>query len=203
MSLTTQQIASAIRSKLLEQTSDLVTDDSLFVNINLAYDDLKIGSFTNDQIKSATIALSSGVGTLPTDFGTLYGPAYISLTDKTPLNEKSIADFDRAENGEYGITIEQGTLRVNPSTLASVLIKYYPTYAALTPTQNPEVNGYLHELIIYGALYRIHEDLQDASMRAYYEGVYNQLFAKKTGALQNYQEDNNDGGQLLNGIRII
>ncbi len=201
--MTSQQIANAIRSKLLEQTSDLVTDDALFLNMNLAYDDLKIGTFTNDQIKSATITLTSGVGTLPADFGTLYGPAYISLTDKTPLNEKSIADFDRAEEGEYGITVEQGTLKVNPTTLASVLIKYYPTYDALTASQDPEINSYLHELIIYGAMYRIHEDLQNEAMRAYYENVYRTKFIEKTSALQSYETDNADGGQLFNGIRII
>lgn len=201
--MTSQTIANAIRSKLLEQTSDLVTDDALFLNMNLAYDDIKIGTFTNDQIKSATISLTSGVGILPADFGTLYGPAYISLTDKTPLNEKSIADFDRAEEGEYGITVEQGTLKVNPTTLASVLIKYYPTYDALTASQDPEINSYLHELIIYGAMYRIHEDLQNEAMRAYYENVYRTKFIEKTSALQNYETDNSDGGQLFNGIRII
>lgn len=201
--MTSSQIANAIRAKLLEQTSDLVTDDTLLLNMNLAYDDLKIGTFTNDQIKSATVALTAGVGTLPADFGTLYGPAYISLTDKTPLNEKSIADFDRAEAGEYGITIEQGTLKINPSSLTSVLIKYYPTYAALTTIQNPEINSYLHELIIYGAMYRIHEDLQNEALRAYYESVFKQKFLEKTSALSNYQEDNSDGGQLFNGIRII
>lgn len=201
--MTSSQIANAIRAKLLEQTSDLVTDDTLLLNMNLAYDDLKIGTFTNDQIKSATVALTAGVGTLPTDFGTLYGPAYISLTDKTPLNEKSIADFDRAENGEYGITIEQGTLKVNPSSLTSVLIKYYPTYAALTTLQDPEINSYLHELIIYGAMYRIHEDLQNEALRAYYENVFRQKFLEKTSALQSYETDNADGGQLFNGIRII
>lgn len=203
MALTSQQIASSIRSKLLEQTSDLITDDNLYVNMNLAYEDVKIKTFTNDQIKSATVALTAGVGTLPADFGTLYGPAYISLTDKTPLNEMSIADFDRAEEGEYGITIEQATLRANPSTFASVLIKYYPTYAELTTSQNPAINPYFDELIIYGAMYRIHEDLQNEAMRAYYEGVYNQKLLEKTGALQNYETDNADGGQLFNGIRII
>lgn len=186
----------------MEQTSDLVTDENLYININLAYDDLKIGSFTNDQIKSATVALTAGVGTLPTDFGTLYGVAYASSTDKSPFEELSIADFDR-EIERQCMTIEGGVLKVKPDSTAQVLIKYYPTYAALTFVQNPEINNYLHELIIYGAMYRIYEDLQDASMRAYYEGVYEQKFAKKTGALQNYQEDNADGGALFNGIRII
>lgn len=201
--MTSQEIAQAIRNKLLEQTPDLVTDDSLFMNMNLAYDDLKIRTFTNDQIKSATISLSSGIGTLPTDFGTLYGPGYLSTTDKTPLEEKSIADFDRAIEGEYGITIESNQIKVNPSTASQIIIKYYPSYNALTASQNPELNSYLHELIIYGAMYRIHEDLQNENMRQYYKTVYEQELLNKTSAISNYQEDNSDGGQLFNGIRII
>lgn len=202
MSLTSNQIASAIRRKVLEQSSDLVTDDVLYMNMNLAYDDLKIGTFTNDQIQSATIALTNGVGTLPTNFGTLYGPGYKSTTDKTPYEEKSIADFDR-DNTVEGITIEGGEIKVNPSTTTQIIIKFYPSYNALTISQNPDINGYLHELIIYGAMYRIHEDLQNESMAEYYKTVFKTEFANKTSKLSNYQEDNADGGQAFNYIKII
>jgi hypothetical protein len=201
--MTSSQLAQAIRSKLLETSSDLVTDDNLFINMNLAYDDLKIGSFTNDQIKSATIALTSGIGTLPTDFGTLYGVGYQSTTDKTPFEEVSIADFARADNEGQIMTIEGGVLKVQPDTTTQIIVKYYPTYAALTAVQDPQINSYLHELIIYGAMYRIHEDLQNEAMRAYYEGVFKQKFLEKTSALSNYETDNADGGSLFNGIRII
>lgn len=201
MSLTSTQIADATRRKILEKTTTLVDDATLYMNMNLAYDDLKIKSFTNDQIESATIALTSGVGTLPANFGTLYGPAYKTSTDKTPFEEKSIADFYRDQTVE-GITIEGGQLKVSPDTTAQVLIKFYPSYSALTSSQNPEVNGYLHELIIYGAMYRIIEDLQSESLAEYYKNVYKEEFKEKISALSNYQEDNTTS-ELFNYIRII
>lgn len=200
--LTSNQIASAIRRKILEQTSTLVEDDILFMNMNLAYDDLKIKTFTNDQIESATITLTSGVGTLPANFGTLYGPGYKSITDKTPFEEKSIADFYRDVTVE-GMTIEGGQLKVSPDTTAEILIKYYPSYDALTTAQNPEVNGYLHELITYGAMYRIHEDLQNESLAEYYKNVFKEELKERISALSNYQEDNADGGQMFNYIKIL
>lgn len=201
--MTSQQIAQAIRSKLLEQTSDLVTDDNLFLNMNLAYTDIKLKTFTNDQIKSATIALTSGIGTLPADFGTLYGYGYVSTTDKTPFEEVSIADFARASNESRIMTVENGTLKVQPDTTAQIIIKYYPSYDEITTTQDPEINSYLHELIIYGAMYRIHEDLQNEAMRQYYKGVYLQELNEKASALANYETDNTDGGVMFNYMRII
>ena len=202
MSLTSIQIADATRRKILEKTATLVDDATLYMNMNLAYDDLKIKSFTNDQIESATIALTAGVGTLPANFGTLYGPGYKTSTDKTPFEEKSIADFYRDQTVE-GMTIEGGQLKVSPDTTAQILIKFYPSYDALTSAQNPELNGYLHELIIYGAMYRILEDLQSESLAEYYKGVYKEEFKEKISSLSNYQQDNADGGQMFNYIRIV
>lgn len=202
MSLTSSQISGAIRRKILEQTSDLVTDDVLFLNMNLAYDDLKMRSFTNDQIQSATIVLTNGVGTLPANFGTLYGPGYKSTTDRTPFEEKSIADFDRDLEGN-GITIEGGFIKVHPTSESQIIIKYYPSYDALTSIQNPELNGYLHELIIYGAMYRIYEDLQNHTLGQYFKNYYEDEVKAKLGVTSNYQEDNADGGQMFNGISII
>lgn len=202
MSLTSIQIADATRRKILEKTTTLVDDATLYMNMNLAYDDLKIKSFTNDQIESATIALTSGVGTLPTNFGTLYGPGYKTATDKTPFEEKSIADFYRDQTVE-GMTIEGGQLKVSPDTTAQILIKFYPSYEPLTSAQNPEINGYLHELIIYGAMYRILEDLQSESLAEYYKNVFKEEFKEKISSLSNYQEDNADGGQMFNYIRIV
>lgn len=202
MSLTSIQIADATRRKILEKTATLVDDATLYMNMNLAYDDLKIKSFTNDQIESATVALTLGIGTLPANFGTLYGPGYKTSTDKTPFEEKSIADFYRDQTVE-GMTIEGAQLKVSPDTTAQMLIKFYPSYDALTSTQNPEVNGYLHELIIYGAMYRILEDLQSESLAEYYKNVFKEEFKEKISSLSNYQEDNADGGQLFNYIKIL
>jgi len=203
MSLTTNQITAAIRRKILEESTDLVSDATILLNANLAYDDLKINSFTNDQIKSATVAIVSGTGTLPADFGTLYGVGYQSSTDKSAFEEKSIADFYREENGVNGVTVEGGFLRVNPNTTASILIKYYPSYDALTTIQDPQLNGFLHELIIYGAIYRILQDLQDEERAEYYRSYYKEEVKTKISSLSNYQEDNANGGSLFNYVRLI
>lgn len=202
MTLTTAQIKSAIRRKILEESTDLVTDDTIYLNMNLAYDDIKIRTFTPDQIQSATVTFTSGSGSLPATFGTLYGPGYISATNKTPFPEKSVMEFDGEDVGP-AIAVIGGALKVIPTSTASLNIRFYPSYEALSTIENPEVHPYFHELIIYGAMARILEDLQDEARSAYYRSIYETEFTKKSNSLSNYQEDNQGGNSLFNGIRII
>lgn len=75
MSLTTIQILSLARAKLLEATPEIITDENILIYANLTYQDLIKRVFTNNKILSATVTLTSGSGTLPTGFGTMYGSA--------------------------------------------------------------------------------------------------------------------------------
>lgn len=200
--LTTNEITSAVRRKILEETTDLVSDTTVLLNVNLAYDDLKIKTFTPDQINQATITLTSGVGTLPADFGTPYGPGYKDTTDRTKYNQKSISDLDANPN-EEGFAIIEGEIHVTPSTTNQIVIRYYPSYTALSSAQDPEINSYLHELIIYGAMWRILEDMQNEALSEFYRQKYNELFKEKNDSLSNYNEDNIDGNQMFNQINII
>jgi hypothetical protein len=43
--MTTSEITSAIRRKILEETTDLVADETILLNANLAYNDLKFKYF--------------------------------------------------------------------------------------------------------------------------------------------------------------
>lgn len=201
-SLTTNQITSAIRRKILEETEDLVSDDTILLNANLAYDDLKYRTFTPDQVQSSTVSFSNGVGTLPADFGTLYGPGFKSSTDRTPFNEKSISDFDR-DTDSPAVSVIGGSLYVRPNTTSSLIIRYYPSYDALSISQNPELHAYLHELIIYGAMWRIYEDLQDPQLSEYYRTKYEEEFKKKNDSLSNYQEDNQGGNEFFTYQKLI
>ena len=203
-SLTTSQIKSAVRRKLLEEGVDLVTDATLLLNMNLTYDDLKIRTFTNDQLDKATITLTDGVGTLPATFGTAYGVGYASTSDKTPYNEKSLADFDRTD-GEYGFTIDKrnNQILVSPTSTPELIIRFWPTYAALASDQDPEINEYLHELIIYGSLARIHEDLQNEQLAEYYDQKYEEKLQKKTGYLSVYEEENQGGNEFFSYQKLI
>jgi len=202
MSLTTTAITSAVRRKILEASTDIVADATILEYANLTYDELKIRTFTNDQVQSATVTFTSGTGTLPTDFGTLYSDPQVSATDTTTYPEKSIADFDQTPT-ENGVTIEGAAIKVHPTTVSSLVIKYYPTYTALSTSQNPEINGNLHELIVYGTIYRVYEDLQDEVLSKYYRDIYEEEFKKKTGAISNYEEDPQRGGEMFSYQNLI
>jgi len=200
--MTSNEILATIRRKILEDTTELVSDTTLLLYMNETYKDLRYRTFTNDQINTATITFTSGVGTLPTDFGTLYGPGYKSTTDKTPFEEKSIADFDRDTEIE-GITIEGNTIKVNPSDTTSLIVKYYPSYAALSSTSNPLLHEFLHELIVYGTLYRTLEDLQDEARAQYYRSIYEEEFKKRVSGISSYEEENQMGGVMFNYQKLI
>lgn len=201
-SLTTNQITAAIRRKILEETSDLVADDTVLLNANLAYDDLKYRTFTSDQLLKATVTFVDGEATLPSNFGTLYGAGFKSETDREPFNEKSIADLDR-DLYSPGVSVIGTKIYVKPVTTASLIIRYWPSYAALSGAQNPEIKDYFHELIIYGAMWRIYEDLQNEALSEYFRTKYEEEFKKKNDAMSNYLEDNQGGNEFFTYQRLI
>ena len=200
MQLTTIQILGLARAKLLESTSEIITDENILIYANLAYQDLIKRIFTNDKILSATVTFTNGVGTLPATFGTLYGLP--KDTGEQSFEEVSIDDFNN-ETLENMLTIEGGTIKVSPTTTTSLDIKYYPTFATLTAGVNPSINDYFHECIVYGILERAFEDLQDESLSAYYKQKYESMLAAKTAVQSNYEESNQRGGQMFDWQQLI
>lgn len=202
MSLTTTQILTLARKKVLEYEDDILDDATLLIYANLTQEDLKKKVFTNASIKTATVAFTSGVGTPPTDFGTLASDAYQSATNTAiPFPEISISDYARGDI--YGITIEAGQFKVVPSSTASLYIRYYPTITTMTSSVDPSIDSYFHELIVYGIIYRALEDLQNEVNSKYYRDKYDYELTQKLNAQSNYEEGNQRGGQMFNGISII
>jgi hypothetical protein len=199
MNLTTNQIVTAARQKLLEAGTEILPDSTILLYANLAQDDIGRRVFPNNRIKSATITFTNGVGTLPTYFGTLYGDA---KQDKLFFPELSIEDFAK-ETLPQSVTIENGTIKVYPTDTASVDIKYYESYPTITSAVNPTIEGYFHELIIYGILFRCFEELQDHELSTMYEEKYEKKLMQKMSAQSNYEEDNQRGGQMFNYQSLI
>lgn len=193
-SLTTTQILTLARAKMLEATSDILSDVTLLIYANLTYDDIVKRTFTSDQIKTATVSFTNGIGTLPTDFGTMYADGYD--TDGRAFPELSIQDF-AIRSLPNSVTIEGGVLKVYPTTTPTLTIRYYPSYAALTTSVNPTFNPYFNEAIIYGILARAYEDLQDEQLADRYQAKYEDMLEKKIGKQSNYEEDNQRGGQMF------
>lgn len=203
MSLTTNNIINLARNKLLEAGTEIITEETILIYANLAQEDIVKKAFPNGSIETASITLTNGIGTLPDDFGTLYGDAYDNNNGVYP--ELSIADFSRNTlNGlTNAVTIENGTIKVTPTTTASINIKYYKVYPSLTSAVNPEIEPFLQEMIVYGILFRAYEDLQDESLSKYYKDKYDTELQLKLNTLSNYEEGNQRGGQMFNGIQIV
>lgn len=202
MSLTTSQIIALSRAKLLEQTDEIISDDTLLIYANLANQDVSKRVFTNDKILSSTITFTNGTGTLPALFGTLYGSAQDS--GGSIFEEVSIEDFDNKTLAQM-VTVEGGNIKAYPTTTGSLSIKYYPKFDALTitPTTTPNVNEYFHELIVYGILQRAFEDLQDEELATIYANKYEKELLKKISTQSNYEENNVRGGQMFNYVPLI
>lgn len=198
--MTTSQILAAVRAKILESTEEIITDDTLLLYANFAYQDIIKRIFPNNQIKTAPVTFVSGQGTLPTDFGTLYGDAYDG--NNTFYPEASIDDFNKQIAVQL-VTIEGGKIKVLPNTITTLYIKYYPTYTALTETVDPTIDSYFHEPIIYGTLARVFEDLQDESLSDRYNVRYENLLNQKIAIQSNYEEGNQRSSEMFNGIEII
>ena len=194
------QITSLARIKLLEATPEVISDETLLIYANLTNIDLVKRIFTNDKILSATVTFTSGVGTLPTTFGTLYGSAQDS--EGNIFEEVSIEDFDNKVL-ERMITVEGATFKCYPTTTTSLAVKYYPTFATLTAGSTPSVNEYFHECMLYGILERAFEDLQDEELSAYYKSKYESMVAQRMANQSNYEEGNSRGGQMFTYQKLI
>lgn len=197
---TTPQILSIARKKLLESGTEILDDETLLIYANFAYQDLIKRIYQNSNISSAVVTFTNGVGTLPTDFGTLYGDAYINSASIFP--EVSIQEFTRESSGAC-VTIENGTMKVFPVSTATLNIKYYKTFADLTLVVNPTIDTYFHELIIYGIMARAHEDLQDEQLSKYFTEKFELEFTKRRSAISEYEEDNQRGSQMFSYTPLI
>lgn len=199
--LTTNQITSITRKRILETTSEIVDDATILLYMNLTQEDIYKKVFPNSHILSATVAFTNGVGTLPTRFGTLYGDA-VDSSGSNFFPELSIEDFKK-ETLAQAVTIEGGTIKVYPTTTASLDIKYYPTFTDLTSAVNPSINSYFHECLIDGTTYRCLFELQDQELATFYKAKYDKDMAEKIAVQSMYEEDNQRSAQLFGAQTLI
>jgi hypothetical protein len=198
--MTTQEIIKLSRRKLLEVTTDVLPDDVLLTYANQSYMDVWKRIFPNSDIETTTLTLTGGEVTLPATFGTMYGDA----VDESGqfYTEYNIADFGR-KDFDRGVTIEGGKLKAYPTTTAQLTVKYWPKPATLTNAVNPTIDDFFHEPIIYGILWRAHEDLQDEELVTYYKQRFLQDLTERMSVQSNYEEDNQRGGVMFNYQSLI
>lgn len=198
--MTTNEITSTARRKVLETTIDIVADDIVLLYANQAYIEVYKRAFTGNKITSSSIACSAGVCTLPADYGRMYTTG--QDTDGNLYEEVSVADFLKTENTDV-FTIEAGALKIKNIKITALAIKYYAQPAALTASQNPTIDSYFHECIVYGTIWRIHEDLQDEELATYYQEKFEKEFTRRLAMQSSYEESNQSGGEMFTYQRLI
>lgn len=198
--MTTLEILKLAKRKLLEVTTDVLPDDVMSIFANQSYMDVYKRVFPMSDIASTTLTMTAGASTLPSTFGTMYGDATDSSGNYYP--EVPIEDFHR-EQMERMVTIEAGELKVYPLDVASLEVRYWPKPATLTNAQDPTIDEYFHELIVYGILWRAYEDLQDEELATFYRQKFNNELAEKVSAQSNYEETNQRGAVMFNYQSLI
>lgn len=192
--MTTNTIIATVRRKALEDGDQLVSDTTILQYANEEYRELRKRLKMNSDVITADVVCANGVCTLPADYGAMY--TFASDVDENIYNEVSIADFEVADF-DYGFTISEGDLLVSNTDITALTIRYYPEAAVLTTIQNPEVDELFHEVIVYGTLSRVQEDLQDEELANFYRSKADAEFTRKSEIQSSYEEGNQKGGVMF------
>lgn len=198
--MTTLEILKLAKRKLLEVTTDVIPDDVLLIFANQSYQDVYKRAFPMSDVTSTTLTMTAGASTLPSNFGTMYGDAVDSSDNFYP--EVPIEDFHR-EQLERMVTVEAGELKVYPDDVTSLTVRFWPKPDTLTNAVNPTIDEYLHEPIVYGILWRAHEDLQDEELSTFYKQKFNNELNEKLAVQSAYEETNQRGAVMFNYQRLI
>lgn len=199
--MTTNEIIAAARRKVLETTTEIVSADSAFQYANQAYIEVYKQVVTANKVTSETVACTAGVCTLPTTYGRMYTKAIDQ--NGREFVEVSIADFlDEDSIGNY-YTIENGTIKVSEDDVTTLTVRFYAKPETLSDTVNPTIDEYFHEPLIYGVVWRMHEDLQDEELATYYQNKFGDELKRRMTNQSNYEESNQRGGQMFADQRLI
>ena len=198
--MTTNEITTAIRRKVLETTDEIVSDETVLLYANQSYIEVYKRVFTSNEVISATVSCSNGVCTLPTRYGRMYSKALDA--DLNEFEEVSIADYNQ-NDFERVYTIEEGSLLVNKTDITSLTVRYYEQPETLTSSVDPSIDDYFHEVIIYGGIWRVQEDLQDEELAEFYQNRFESELTRRIASQSSYEETNQRGGEMFGYQQLI
>lgn len=199
--MTTNEIIATARRKVLEKTDEIVSADAALLYANQAYIEVYKQVVTGNKVTSQTVACTAGVCTLPATYGRMYTMARDQ--NGREFTEVSIADFHDDTIGGYLYTIENGSILVNEDDVTTLTVRFYAKPEALSDSVNPTIDEYFHEVIIYGVVWRMHEDLQDEELSTYYLNKFTDELKRRMANQSNYEETNQRGGQMFTDQRLI
>ena len=199
--MTTNEIIATARRKVLETTDEIVSADAAFTYINQANIEVHKRVFTTNKIVSQTVVCTAGVCTLPATYGRMYSRAIDQ--NGRDFEEVSIADFYDEENLSYRYAVDNGQIKVSEDDVSSLVVRFYTKPETLSDTVDPSIDEYFHEVIMYGVVWRMHEDLQDEELATYYQNKFEDELKRRIANQSSYEENNQRGGQMFTDQRLI
>lgn len=198
--MTTNEITAAARRKVLETSTDILSDTTVLLYANQAYIEVYKRVFTSNEVATETVACTNGVCVLPTTYGRMYTVA--EDNDQNFYTEVSIADYLKTERTDV-YTIENGTILVKNEEASTLTVKFYAQPETLTASQNPTIDPYFHECIVYGTVWRLHEELQDEELSEYYQNKFETELTRRMSSQSTYEEANQSGGEMFTYQSLI
>lgn len=192
--MTTNEITQAARRKVLETTTEILSDETVLLYANQAYIDVYKKVFTGASVNTSTVVCTAGVCSLPTRYGRMY--SFGQDNENNFLEEISIADFYITERQDV-YTIEGGEIKIKDEDITGLTVKYYEKPETLTVSVDPSIDEYFHECIVYGTIWRLHEELQDEELATYFKGVFKDELSERIASQSNYEESNQRGGEMF------
>lgn len=198
--MTTNEITDTARAKVLEDTTDIITDATVLLYANLSYQDVWKAAFAAGDIITADISCSAGVCTLPTRYGRMYAKGVDQ--DGNEYEEVSIANYHQSGRN-FIYTIDEGDLLISSTDVTTLTVRYFEEPETLTASVNPSIDTYFHESIMYGTVWRLHEDLQDEELSIYYKKVFADDLRERMSKQSSYEETNQKGGEMFTYQKLI
>lgn len=198
--MTTNEITQTARRKVLETTDEIVSNEAVLLYANQAYIEVYKKVFTSNKVITASVACTNGVCVLPTRYGRSYAKAID--VNGNEYEEFSIADYHQQTNN-LGYTVDTGVILVSDTNLTSLTVRYYEQPETLTALVDPSIDPYFHESIVYGTIWRLHEDLQDEELSTYYKGIFEEDLKARIASQSTYEEANQRGGEMFGYQQLI
>lgn len=195
--MTTIQIISDTRKRLLELSSGVIEDDQIIGWMNLNLTKISQEILTQDRIKKTTFTFTSGETTLPTNF--------LSFYFAKDYNWYSIEDFENDVATNMLCRIEN-TIKIKPTTITSLDVYYYRKpidLSLLTPSVEPELPTLLHEAIVLGTVSRALEALQEFELSNLYLQKYTTFVTEARITVSNIEEKGFKSKQFFSYQKLI
>lgn len=199
--MTTNEIIATARRKVLETTDEIVSADAALLYANQAYIEVYKQVVTGNKVTSQTIVCTDGVCTIPATYGRMYTNAIDQ--NGREFVEVSIADFYNDDLSGYRYTVENGAIKVSETDVTTLVVRFYAKPETLSDSVNPTIDEYFHEVLVYGVVWRMHEDLQDEELATYYQNKFGDELKRRMSNQSNYEESNQKGGQMFTDQRLI